>query len=61
MLYRHGESTGGYILEQVVSVRAVSELIVREAGREAGAAVDFFSKGSSPFAYHWPDNVKVYK
>ena len=34
-----------YILEQSVSVRAVPELSVREAG----AAVEFFHKASSPF------------
>ena len=39
------ESIDEYILEQSVSVRAVPELIVGEAG----AAVEFLGKASSPF------------
>ena len=38
-------SIGGYKLEQSVSVKAVPELIVGEAG----AAVEFFGKASSPY------------
>ena len=39
------ESIGGYKLEQSVSIRAVPQLIVGEAG----AAVEFFGKASTRF------------
>ena len=45
------------ILEQSVSVRAVLELFVLEAG----AAVEYFGKPRPRFSYQWPDSVKIYK
>ena len=51
------ESIDEYILEQSVSVRAVPELIMGEAGRQS----NFSAKPRPRFAYQWPDNVKMYK
>ena len=44
------------ILEQSVSVRAVPELSVEEAGLQS----IFSTKPRPRFAYQWPDNIKVY-
>ena len=51
------ESNGEYKLEQSVSVRAVPELIVGEAGRQANS----MAKHRPRLVYQWPDNVKMYK
>ena len=45
-----------YVLEQSVSVRDVPELFVGEAERRS----NFSAKIHPRFAYHWPDNVKIY-
>ena len=43
------------LLEQSVSVRAVPELLVVEAG---GSRI--FRQSLAPVLYPWPDNVKMY-
>ena len=47
----------GYVLDQSVSVRAVPELIVGEAGRRS----TFSAKLCPRFAYQWSDSVKMFK